>query len=139
MDLYYARSLLKQLDECYWLWKLRTVLQSDELPLMSARGRILPCCYHEVRNTVWFVVSIAHPLMKVWPVSEICDRRNIQTDKYLLACHIKIVWNIFNVTKIGQLPILRSPDWHMRWNAVISHITVQWSESNVSLHLLARI
>jgi len=52
IDLSYAFSVLKELNNCYAIWEQRTVLQSVEMSLMSAKDRLLHCSYHEVTNPV---------------------------------------------------------------------------------------
>ena len=91
MDLSYVFSVLKELEKCCGIWEQRTVLQSVELPLMSARDRLLPCSHHEVTSPVVLVGRVTLPWMKVWSVSEMCSRHNTPTDNNLLACHIKFV------------------------------------------------
>jgi hypothetical protein len=50
---------------------------------------------------------------------------------YLLVIK-KFVWNMFNMTTIKHLRLLRSPDCHIRCNALISHIT--WIRQNRTCH-----
>ena len=99
---------------------------------MSARDGLFPCNYNEVMNPVGLVLRVILHRMKVWSVSEMCYRHNTPTDNNTLACHIYFFRNMFNVTIIRQMTVLRSPDWHARCNALISPIN--YSRQNRTCH-----
>jgi hypothetical protein len=101
---------------------------------MSERERLLPCSYYEFTNPVGLVVRVTLHWLKLWSVSEMCYRHNTPTDSNLLACHIKFVWNMFNVTIIRQRTVLQYPEWHIHCNALIYHITC--SRQNGTFHFI---